>query len=114
MKAQSPRSQQSRQQRRKQASLERTASRRQRGTRLTLETLEDRIVPATVVEQEPNDALALATAYSLTHGPSGFYTSLGTGAIGTTSDTDYWRFEAKAVESGTVDGVGGRASRWKR
>ena len=36
-----------------------------------LSSLEERINPSTVVEVEPNDALAFATAFSLTSGPTG-------------------------------------------
>ena len=45
-----------------------------------------------VAEVEPNDALAFSTAFNLTQGPIGFSTSYGAGAIGSTSDADYWRF----------------------
>src|SRR5206468_4069130 len=44
---------------------------------------------------------------ALTQGPAGFYTSLGTGAIGTTSDVDYWRFSALKGDRVSIAGDGG-------
>src|SRR5436305_873987 len=70
----------------------------------TVELLEQRLTPSTVVEVEPNDALALATALSLTQSPAGFHTSLGTGALSTTSDVDYWRFDALKGDRVSVAG----------
>src|SRR5262245_34714917 len=75
-----------------------------------VELLEDRVVLSTVAEAEPNDALALATAFSVTQGPTGFFTSLGTGAIGTTSDVDYWRFDAVKGDRVSIAGDGGSGS----
>jgi hypothetical protein len=74
-----------------------------------LERLEERIVPATVNEVEPNDVLALATAMSLTQDPgtSHFYTGLGLGSLGTTSDADYWSFTAQTGDRISVAGDGG-------
>src|SRR5438445_645017 len=80
---------------------------RSRRRKPTLELLEARITPSTVLEVEPNDALALATPFSLTQGPTGFLTTLGLGSIGTTSDVDYWRFDALKGDHVSVAGDGG-------
>ena len=93
----------------------RPARRRRRpgsARRPELERLEALLLLSTVGEQEPNNALALATAMSLTQDPAGsqFYTGLGTGSIGTTSDVDYWSFTAKAGDRVSVAGDGATTS----
>ena len=77
-----------------------------------VERLEQLLMMSTVAEVEPNDTLALATAFKLTEDPAGskFYTSLGTGAIGTTTDVDYWGFSAHAGDAVTISGDGGSAN----
>ncbi|HYV34555.1 MAG TPA: LamG-like jellyroll fold domain-containing protein, partial [Gemmataceae bacterium] len=72
-----------------------------------MELLEERVVPASVPELEPNNALLQATAFTLTEDPPNFQTSQGLGAIGVANDVDYWRFNAIAGDRLSVAGDGG-------
>src|SRR5262245_44096133 len=74
-----------------------------------LERLEDRIVPSSILEVEPNDTLALASVLTLTQGPNGFLTGMGSGAIATNSDVDYWRFDAFKSDHVSIAGDGGQS-----
>ena len=61
-----------------------------------VEQLEERLVPSTVPEIEPNNTLLQATALSLTNDPPNFLSGLGQGAISPANDADFWRFDAEA------------------
>jgi hypothetical protein len=61
--------------------------------RLFLEHLESRVVPATVVEVEPNDTLGLATAFNLTPAP-------GHAAGNVTTSTDVDAFSLGDLRAG--------------
>src|SRR5262249_12871808 len=74
---------------------------------LIVEPLEKRVLLSAVPEVEPNDALSVATALTTTFGPTGFFTSLGTGSLSTTSDVDYWRFDGLKGDRVSVAGDGG-------
>src|SRR5262249_30689195 len=73
-----------------------------------LERLEDILLLSTVNETEPNNVLALATPYQFTQDPaaSGFFTSLGLGAINPGGDVDYWSFPALKGDHVTISGDG--------
>ena len=77
-----------------------------------VERLEQLLLLSTVAEIEPNDTLPLATPFTLTQDPAGsnFYTGLGLGSIGTTSDVDYWAFSGHAGENVTVSADGGTSN----
>ncbi|MCY2989793.1 MAG: FG-GAP-like repeat-containing protein, partial [Planctomycetota bacterium] len=62
--------------------------------------------PAGRIEGPNNDSLPAATSLPLTEDPagSGFFTALGAGTIGTTSDVDYWSFPARAGDRVSVAG----------
>jgi len=94
------------------ADPKRRGTQRKRASRLwfpIVERLENMLLLSTVVESEPNDVLALANAYQLTQDPSGsgFYTSLGVGAITPGGDVDYWSFPALKGDHVTISGDGG-------
>ena len=74
-----------------------------------VEALERLVLLADASEVESNDALSVAAALQLTEDPAGggFLTGRGLGAIGTTADVDYWRFNARAGDRVTVTGEGG-------
>ena len=58
------------------------------------------------IENTGNDLLSAATPLPLTELPagSGFFTAQGVGALGTTSDVDYWSFSAHAGDRVSVAG----------
>src|SRR4051794_13497515 len=65
-----------------------------------LEELERLLLMSATPEQETNDTLVQATALTIGQDPAGsnFFTGLGSGSIGTTSDVDYWNFNAQASD----------------
>src|SRR5947207_15227731 len=73
---------------------------------LSVERLEDRLVPSTTVEIEPNNLLSQGTSLTFTESPSGFHSALGTVALTPGSDVDYWRFAAEAGDPVSIAGVG--------
>src|SRR5262249_23268843 len=75
--------------------------------RPSLERLEERVVPSTVPEIEPNNALLQATALAPTTDPSTFLSGQGLGDVSPANDVDYWRFNAQAGDRLTVAGDGG-------
>ncbi len=60
--------------------------------------------PLGEIENTSNDTIGTATPLPMTETPtaSGFFTALGAGSFSTTTDIDYWRFDAEAGDVLTV------------